>query len=110
MIDDPVPRFMLATPKVRRSRGFSLKRIRDLLGPESASTIAGWLPAQRRLARARGTALRIVAACRRDIEGYSTDLESLTDVAHIQNRLAGLGAAIRAVSDELPRYLMTLVK
>src|SRR5262249_24501049 len=44
-------------------------------------------------------------ACRRDIERYSSDLESLVSAAHIQGRLAALGPAIQALSDELPHYL-----
>jgi hypothetical protein len=103
--DDPVPKFMLVTPKARRSQGFSLQRIRELLGPGGASAIAAWLPLHRRLARARAGARRRASTCHRILAGYAANLDSLTDTAPVKDGLEALAAAVRVLHDELPRYL-----
>lgn len=104
-IDDALPRFMVFPSKARRSRGFRVQRIRDLLGQASEPAIAAWLQAQRRLARARSAALRIIKAAVADVGGYTASLDSFTDATALQHSLTAFAGAFQGVSDRLAPYL-----
>jgi hypothetical protein len=82
-----------------------LPRIRELLGPAGAPAIAAWLPCHRRLARARAAARRATAALGRAVQAHAANLDTLTDAAPVRDGLAAIAAALRALHDELPRYL-----
>lgn len=74
--DDALPKFMLVSPTRRRERGFSLQRIRALLGETSAAAVADWVGAARRLARARSAIVRLVQASATEIAGHANSLDS----------------------------------
>jgi AAA domain len=104
LIDDALPRVMLFPAKRRRERGFRVDRIRTLLGSQAAAAVSAWLLEMRQLWRARSTVVRISRRTLAEIDGYTANLDSLTDATELWNRLTALAGAFQALSERLPAY------
>ena len=90
------PRFLAMRSGERRKKGFRVKRIRALLGPDAAAPIDPWLKALRNLARARSAVGATAKALAVEIAGYVEKPDTLDDPQPLKTRF---GEAAVAYSD-----------
>jgi hypothetical protein len=95
-LSEALPIFITNSSKFRRTRGFRVERIRELLGADANTDISAWLTSLRTLARARG---RVMAAFRGTsalVEGLAADMDGFDECASVQK---GFGAIAETHAD-----------
>jgi hypothetical protein len=98
------PRFLWTTSAARRTKGFTVPRIRQIAGQDhvSVALVDGWLQQVRPLARAHNRVLRSLAT----LHATLTDLtpETLVEVADLKAAFAACAAAVTAFQTALVSY------
>ncbi|MGN6285525.1 MAG: AAA family ATPase [Afipia sp.] len=90
---DALPIFITNPSKFRRTRGFRVARIRELLGADAQADIAAWLSALRVLARERGRVIATVRGTSGFVERCSKNMDGFDECAKIEE---GFGAVAEA--------------
>jgi AAA domain-containing protein len=104
-VADALPKLLVYPSKVRRERGFRMERIRKLLGPDGEAVIDPWLAEVRQIARLHSAVQRAVSAVVAAVEEYRASLDSLSDVAVLQDWVDAFAGAVKQLSLALPGYV-----
>jgi hypothetical protein len=98
------PRFLWTTSAARRTKGFTVPRIRQIAGQDhvSVALVDGWLQQLRPLARAHNRVLRGLATLHATLTALTP--ETLLEVADLKAAFAACAAAVTAFQTALVSY------
>ncbi|MER9094450.1 hypothetical protein NKI34_25775 [Mesorhizobium sp. M0700] len=101
---DALPAFITNSSKSRRSRGFRVGRIRELLGADRDADVAAWLSSLRALARARSRVLAALRGTSGLVKSFAADMDGFDDCPSIEKGFEAIAEAHADFSVALAAY------